>query len=51
MTKNMEIKKDQQQTLSGVKILFDKIEWYKNQVIVSCTICRTDWIELLCVKN
>ena len=51
LTNNMETKKDGQQTLFGIKIRIDYIELYKNQVIVSYIICRTDPIQLLCVKN
>ena len=48
---NMETKKDEQQILFGVKIRISWTELYKNQVIVSCIICRTDPTELLCMKN
>ena len=46
-----ETKKDGQQTLFGAKIRIDYIELYKTHVIVSCTNCRTDLIELLHVKK
>ena len=51
LVNNMETKKDGQQTSLGTKIYIDWIKLYKTQVIVSCTICRTDLIELLYVKN
>ena len=51
LVNNMETKKDKQQTSFGAKIRIDKTELYKAQVIVPCTISRTDLIELLYVKN
>ena len=51
LVNNMETKKYKQQTSFGVKMRIDLIELNKTQVIVSCTICRADLIELLYVKN
>ena len=51
LANNMDIKKDGQLTLSGVKIHTDWIELYKTQVILSCTICKTELVEFLYMKN
>ena len=51
LVNNMGIKNDGQKTLSGVKIRINWIKFYKNQVIVSHTIYKTDPIDPLCVKN
>ena len=44
LVNNMETKKDERQTLSGVKIRIDSIELYKSQVIAFCTVCKMDQI-------
>ena len=51
LANNMETEKEGPQTLSGVKIRIDYNELDKNQIIASCTICKMDQIELLCMKN
>ena len=45
------IKKDEPQTLPGVKIHIDEIELYKSQIIAFFTIYRMDPIELFYSKN
>ena len=48
---NMEAKKGGQQILFGAKIRIGYIDIYKTQVIMSCTICRTDLIGLLMMMS